>query len=151
MLDSQATFEARAREIGFSDAEIAAFKQQGWDTFGRLAFAKNYTPGQADDQPLIELAAIITNTTPPPPNRVPLVRRIVLESYTIASADLKSRIDRKDDDAPRKLAVAERASRHQDQVRRLRGLNLVGELEASHSLIDAVVQMYDDNQLRYLR
>ena len=75
----------------------------------------------------------------------------MLESYTIASADLKSRIDRKDDDAPRKLAVAERASRHQDQVRRLRGLNLVGELEASHSLIDAVVQMYDDNQLRYLR
>ncbi|CAE7638477.1 Abcb1a [Symbiodinium sp. CCMP2592] len=147
----EATFEARAREIGFSDAEIAVFKQQGWDTFGRLAFAKNYTPGQTDDQPLIELAAIITNTAPPPPNRVPLVRRIVFESYTFASADLKSRIDRKDDDTPRKLAVAERASRHQDQVRRLRGLNLVGELEASHSLIDAVVQMYDDNQLRYLR
>ena len=47
--------------------------------------------------------------------------------------------------------MAERSSRHTDQMKGLNGLNMVGELEASHSLIDAVVQMYDENQLRYLR
>eukprot|EP00969_Alexandrium_andersonii_P027866 1215940-Alexandrium_andersonii.AAC.1 len=34
--------------------------------------------------------------------------------------------------------------------RRLSGLDLRGELEASHALVDACVALYDENRLRYL-
>lgn len=42
----------------------------------------------------------------------------------LTAADLKSKIERKDEDAPRKLAQAESAARHQSQASRLPGLEL---------------------------
>ena len=38
----------------------------------------------------------------------------------MAAADLRMRVDRKDDEAPRKLAQAERAARYDDQKRSLK-------------------------------
>lgn len=151
MLDSEAVFKNRAAEIGLSEVYIRRLGVLGWNTYGKLAFASNYQPGQLDEAPLIKLAEEITLTSPPPVEDLPLIRRLVFESYTLAAADLKARVERKDEDTPRKLAQAERASRHQSQVARLTGLDLSGEMEPSHSLIDLVFQMSEDNQLRYVR
>ncbi|CAE7352777.1 unnamed protein product, partial [Symbiodinium microadriaticum] len=151
MLESKAAFHARAKEIGLNDAEIAVLASESHDTFGTFAFACNYVPGQADESALLELAARITSTDPAPAGRIPFIRRLVFESYTMAASDLRSRVERKDDDAPRKLAVAERAARHGEQVGRLKGLTLRGELEPSNALIDIVTQQVEDNQLKYVR
>ena len=151
MLDSQADFRARAREIGFDEPELSNLDRLGYNTFGRLAFAANYVPGASDDSPLLQLGADITGTDPAPANRMPLVRRLVFESYTLASADLRSKIERKDEDTPRRMAQAERAARHDEQKRRLNGLDLTGELEPSNALIDAVYQLHEDNALKYIR
>eukprot|EP00434_Breviolum_minutum_P015721 symbB.v1.2.013853.t1/scaffold989.1/size146301/3 len=61
------------------------------------------------------------------------------------------RVERKDEDTPRRLAQAERSARYEDQKNRLIGLELTGELEPSHALIDLVYQMREDGQLRYIR
>ena len=151
MLDSQAAFRARAKEIGLNDGEIAVLTSESHDTFGTFAFACNYVPGQADEGPLWALAAKMTATDPAPPARIPFIRRLVFEAYTLAASDLKSRVERRDDDALCKLAVAERAARHTVQANRLRGLTLRGELEPSNALIDLVTQQVEDNQLRYVR
>ena len=151
MLDSKAVFRDRAIEIGLSNDLCQRFDDLGWNTYGKLAFASNFQPGQADETPLIKLAEEVTRLSPPPAEVLPLIRRLVFESYTLAAADLKSRVERKDEDTPRKLAHAERASRHAAQVNRLRGLDLTGELEPSHSLIDLIFQMSEDNQLKYVR
>ena len=151
MLDSEAAFRSRAKEIGFNDAEIRRLGVLGYSTFGRLAFAANYVPGSSDETPLLKLGADITDVDPAPADRMPLVRRLVFESYTLASADLRSRVERKDDDVPRRLAQAERAARHEEQSRRLTGLDISGELEPSHALIDAVYQLHEDNALKYIR
>ena len=151
MLDSSAEFEARAAEIGLAQGELNRLKTLGYNTFGRLAFASNFVPGQPDEAPLIRLASQITQQSPPPDDRVALVRRLVFESYTLAAADLKARTERKHEDAPRKLTQAERASRQQDQMTRLRHLDLSGELEPSHALVDYIFQMQEENQLRYVR
>jgi hypothetical protein len=45
----------------------------------------------------------------PPEERMPIVRRLFFESYTLAAADLRARVDRRDEDAPRKLALPERS------------------------------------------
>ena len=121
MLDSCADFFDRAVKLGVTDPEIQNLKTLGNDTFGKLAFAANFTPGQADESSLVQLAKDITGVDPPPLNRLPVVRRLFLESYTLAAADMQQRLERKDDSVPRKLATAERAARYHDQVRRLAG------------------------------
>lgn len=151
MLDSVAVFKNRALEIGLDEATLARLDVLGWNTFGKLAFASSYRPGQVDESPLITLAEQITEVSPPPLTQLPLIRRLVFESYTLAASDLKMRSERREDDTPRRLAQAERAARHDSQVSRLRGLELTGEMEPSHLLIDLVFQMSEDNQLRYVR
>lgn len=151
MLDSRAVFESRATEIGINAAELAGLAAAGVDSFGKMAFSCNYVPAQAEDRPLIALVARVCGVDPPPPDREPLLRRLFFESYTLAAADRRSRLEKKDGDEPRKLAQAERASRHRDQELRLTGLTLTGELEPSNTLIDLVFQMLEDNQLKYVR
>ena len=150
-VDSGAEFDARAKIIGISDDDLARIHRLGYGTFGRLAFASNYTPGQADEQPLLALARQITASDPVPDAKLPPIRRLVFEAYTLASADLRSRVDRRDDDGPRKLTQAERSSRQTDQAQRLQCLDLTGELEPSFALVDLVFQMQEDNSLRYVR
>ena len=153
MLDSSAVFEARCKEMGLLEEEAARLKSKGWNTFALLAFACSYTPGQADDTNLVRLGAIITGSgaSDPPEDRMPVIRRLFFEAYTLAAADLRSRVDRREDDAPRKLALPERSQRNRDQALRLAGVSLDGEREVSHALIDVVVQLCEDNQMRYIR
>lgn len=151
MLDSQADFLDRARKLGATDDEVNQLKALGYDTFGKLAFSTNYTPGQADDTSLKALAAQIVQADPCPPNRLPIVRRLFFESFTLAAADMQLRVERKDDSIPRKLANAERSARYEDQRRRLSGIDISGELEPSNSLIDIVYHMTEEDQLRYVR
>ena len=151
-LQSTVTFEARAREIGFSEDELNRLRAYGWNTFGRLAFSANYTPGSQDESGLRLLACQIFGTSPDaiPAARMPLVRMIYFEAYTFAAADLRSRVERRSDDAPRLLAPLEREARREEQRKRLVGLTLTGELEISDALMDLVVQISETNRLRYI-
>ena len=100
---------------------------------------------------MLGMAAIITGTTADsvPPNRLPLVRRLFFESYSMTAADMRQRTERRDDDPPRRLAAAERASRYDAQVARLSpALTLTGELEPSYALVDLVQDMFDNNGLQ---
>ena len=151
MLDSEAVFASRAAEIGLNNAEISTAATLSVNTLGRFAFAANYVPGQADEGPLMTLIGKVCAQDPPPEARVPLVRRLFYEAYTMANADMRRRLEKRDDDPPRKLAQAERASRYTDQVARLTGLDISGELEPSHALVDLVFQMIEENQLKYIR
>ena len=152
MLDSEAVFVSRSEEIGLNAAEIAAMKTLNIATFGKFAFSANYSPGQLDETPLLVLMAKVCGTVPnpAPEDRAPLIRRLFFESYTLSAADLRSRLEKREDDQPRKLAQAERAARYAAQVGRLTGLDLVGELEPSHALVDMILQMLEDNQLKYV-
>jgi hypothetical protein len=153
MLDSAAVFAARAQEMGMAPEEMERLKAKGWNTFALLAFACSYMPGQADDVSLRKLGAAIcgTGAEEPPESRMPIIRRLFFEAYTLAAADLRSRVERRDDDAPRKLAMAERSQRNRDQELRLSGVSLDGEREVSHALVDLIVQMSEDNALKYVR
>ena len=152
-VDSVAVFEARAVEIGVSEAELQRLRSKGWNTFGRLAFACSYVPGQSDEAPLAKLAiAVIGESgTEPSDERFPIARRLFFEAYSLTSADMRSRVERRDEDCHRRLAAPERSARYDAQVLRLPGLRLTGELEPSHFLIDLVQSMAEENVLRYVR
>ena len=63
---------------------------------------------------------------------------------------MKIKVERKEDESPRKMQPAERAARFADQQKRLVGMTLVDELECSNSLCDLVQQQSDENALLYV-
>lgn len=52
-LDSKASFQVRAKQIGLTDAQVTSLETAGIATFAGFAYATTYQPGQADDTPLI--------------------------------------------------------------------------------------------------
>ena len=154
-LDPVAVFEARAGEVGLTTAELDRLRSRKWNTLGMMAFSCNFIPGQSDDTPLLKLAAVITGVdsiSDIPDDRMPVIRRLFFEAYTLAASEMRMRSERKADDPPRKLALAERVQRHEDQQKRLGpALTLVGELEPSYALIDLIVEIYERNELQYVR
>ena len=136
--------------MGLNEAELQVLKDNGWDSFATLAFARNHVPGQTDDSAFLSLCELVFDSTPPPQDRVPLMRRLYFESYTLAAADMRRRVDGGADDVVKRLPPPERAARYEDQKRRLIGVDLTGELDVSHQLLDLVVAMHEDDVLRYV-
>jgi hypothetical protein len=79
------------------------------------------------------------------------MRRLMFESHTLTMSEMRSRIERVEDAQPRKMAIPERTVRLQVQKDRLgEGVDISGELEPSHWLIDEIEQQREDNTLRYV-
>ena len=147
-LESDAVFFSRISALGLSEEVAGRFREKGWTTLGAFAFCSAYTPGQADDaafQPVLQFLVGEADGAD-----AALVRRLFFEAYTMAAADLKKRIEKTDEDPPRRLPVAERSARFDKLAARLTGLKIQGELEPSHALVDKYVQMVEDGNLRYL-
>lgn len=152
-LDSVPVFVARAKQLGLTDAEIQPFQAAGIDTFAKLAYSSSYTPGSPDEQPFKDVVTSILGLgggAPPSLAIMSVVRRLHLEAHTMSVQDVRSRLERTEDATPLRLLPAERASRFEDQKRRLAGLQLEGPLECSHSLIDAVCQQFEENVVKWL-
>ena len=49
LIDSAASFEARAVELGLGD-HISKMRDMGMNTYAKFAFAANHTPGQIDEK-----------------------------------------------------------------------------------------------------
>jgi hypothetical protein len=128
----------------------AEFERRHWTSFRRFAFSTSYNPAQASDAAFV--AGVVDALQVP--HDSPMVgglRSLFFESYTIAAHALRARLERTDDDPPVKLPNAERESRRKALVSRLDGLTgLDDDLDISHALQDRVVQIWTDNQLRYI-
>ena len=149
-VDSAATFSSRATAVGVEPATLTALTTAGVDTLAKLAFACNYTPNAADDTPFNEFLTAANTGTALSLGQVACVRRLFFEAHTLVVADLKSQVEKTDESAPRKVPAPERVARYNRQQTRLVGLQLTGELEPAHSLLDAVLQQCDNQVLKYL-
>ena len=127
------------------------FSEKGWDTMGTYAFASGYIPGVTDDSKLVEdVFEKIFDSPEDRPKMRPPVRRLFFEAFTLSAAEMKRRVERSDEDMPRKVPNIEREARKEALEKRLVGLQLDGELECSDSLIDLCIDIWDVNQLRYI-
>ena len=52
---------------------------------------------------------------------------------------MKNKLERTDDDAPKRLPLEEHTARYEKLKARLIGMNLLGQLECSHALVDKCV------------
>ncbi|CAE7232725.1 unnamed protein product [Symbiodinium sp. CCMP2592] len=78
------------------------------------------------------------------------LRRLHFEAVTLVVAQLKQQATADPSEAVKKLPIAEKQARIEDQKRRLRGMVLEEEMEPSFSLIDACAHMVEQNHIVWL-
>ena len=66
------------------------------------------------------------------------------------AADIRAQTEQTNEDAHRKLAPADRASRLEEQQKRLTGIQIRGPYEPGDTLVDRCVQMYENDRLQYI-
>ena len=121
-LDSTASFNARALEIGMSEGLYNLFIDNGVQTYGAFAFICLYTPGQGDETVLFDATEAIIRRALNPPEKI-AVRRLFFERHTMAIADMKQRFAREDTAEPTRVPMPERMAWLEAQKTRLPGLH----------------------------
>lgn len=148
LIDSTAHFESRLKELGLPQAVVDSIKAHGVTTLSQLAFAVGQ-PGQ----PLVDNN--IDNFVNAAAGRnasiaeLAVLKRAAFEAQTFLVATLRQNVERSDD-APRKIAHAERTSRLQALQRAVVGVQITGEHEPAHCVLDKACHMFETNTLKYL-
>jgi hypothetical protein len=78
------------------------------------------------------------------------VKRLTFEAHTYLVASLRQQVDQSEDSQPRRVAFAERTQRMEALRLELRGIEISGELEPAHSLLDKTCKMFEDNSIKWL-
>ena len=149
LLDSEAQFAARAREIGLTTAVVDSLRDAGVNHLSALAFAVGQ-PGQplaiAEVDTFLQgalgrAATIAENTA---------IRRLAFEAQTLITASLRQIVEARDDGAPKKIGAAERETRMAAIKTELAGLSICDDNEPSHLLLEKACQIGETNTLKYL-
>ena len=147
-VDSVASFQARAAELGIPAVQIQKLAARDVDTHARFAFVSAYQPQSSDDRPLQQALQDLLGA--PAGDLLPVYRRLFYESHTLAVQDLRARVDRREGQEPRKLAMPERLDRLKRLREALPGLTIDAQLEPSHNLVDRVMAMAEEQALTYV-
>lgn len=151
LVESAAAFRARGLMMGIDLASLEALQAapNNVDTFAAFAFLVPYNAAAPDDRPLTEA---LTGILPVAPSVTTMgkFRRLQFESYTMILADARSRVERTEESAPRKMPAPERHARLQEQITRLSGVDISQGNEPSHALIDTIHQMLEDGMIKHL-
>lgn len=149
LLDSEAQFASRAREVGLTPAVVESLKDAGVNHLSALAFAVGQ-PGQplavAEVDTFLQgalgrAAAIAENTA---------IRRLALEAQMLITASLRQIVESRDDGAPKKIGAAERETRMAAIKAELAGLSISDDNGPSHLLLEKACQIGESNTLKYL-
>ncbi|CAE7343255.1 unnamed protein product [Symbiodinium sp. CCMP2592] len=123
----------------------------GLKNLKQLAFVSSFTPGQADEKPLIAaLDALVKRDTSADLAAQACFRALFQQAYAIVTTEFRQAIERTEDAPSRSLSAPEREERYTRQVKKLTGINIKGETEPSQALVDLCVNIYESNTLRYV-
>ena len=148
LLNSQASFEERARDCGLSQAEVDVLVSKGLTSLSTFAFSAT-TPGTTPGEDALRNLLSSADPASVPLHVVAALRRSMFESQTLAIAQLKSSIEL-DGEKKSELAPSERHARIQNQRKKLAGLDLTGPLENAYSNYTYVSTVVDQDYLSYL-
>lgn len=153
VLDSKHVFEARLVAVGLNVGYQAKLKAKGIDTMAKLAYGPRCVPGSGDETPFDEFLIRVLEVArieDIPDGEMSTLRRIWHEAHAVAISEVRNKLERTEDSAPRKLPVPERSARLASQQARLVGLQINDFLEPSHALIDFVCSIKDEDTLKYV-
>ena len=149
LLDSTAHFNERCTRLGLTPAFVTALGNAGVTCLSRLAFVVGQ-PGQAiqnaDVDNFLQRALGRAGTIAESSS----LKRLTFEAHTYLVATLRQQVDHTEDSQPRKVAFAERTQRMEALRTDLRGVEISGELEPSHGLLDRACAIFDNNSVKWL-
>ena len=119
-MESEAVFAHRLQSLGLADCKDR-LAENHVKTWGDMAFACAYVPGQSDEAPLIAFGKKLLGDTLP---KFPTFRRLMFEAYTHMTSDLRSQTERSSEDKPKKLSLPERNARREKIKQKLVGVGL---------------------------
>lgn len=148
--ESEAVFSDKVRTSGLS-ADDQKNLLAGLKNLKQLAFVSSYTPGQADEKPLIAaFDALVKRETSADLAAQACFRALFQQAYAIVTTEFRQAIERTEDAPSRSLSAPEREERYTRQVKKLTGVSIKGESEPSQALVDLCVNIYESNTLRYV-
>ena len=159
MMTSTPVFSQRLISLGVERAALDMLLASGVDTLSKFAFCCNYNPNMPDDSNLVEFLTVTINShlvnvgaNVPAlrPGLLASLRQAFFEAHTMMLGELKHRIERTEDAAPRKVPLPEKAARLDEQRLRLGGVVIAGPTQPSFALIDLVAQQKEDDCLKYI-
>ena len=149
LVDSEAAFEQRLREVMPALAVRMAVINAGIRTFSGLAFASGTPQNPPSDDVFRTFADGILPAGYDMATYSSL-RRLHFEASTLVVAQLKSKVIGDPDEGRHKLPIVEKQARLDNQRRRLVGVEIEGELQPSYQLIDAVNNMIESNTIQWI-
>ena len=148
-LDSEATFKARCQEMHMTDGVYDALHAASIATFAQLAFCTPHSSSGIDDAALMShLRGILEDRLTDAVKAV--LRRLAFEAQALALQDLKNKLERTTDSAPKVLPLQEKLERIRDQQTRLSGITFTAHNSPSHALIDKITQQGEDLCIAYV-
>ena len=147
--DSEAVFKRRVETSGLSDEDVANLLS-GLKTL-KLAFVSSYTPGQADEGPLLAaFSKVVKRDTENDLAAQASFRALFHTAYAIVTTELRQAVEKSDESVTRTLSAPEREERYTRQVKKLNGVAIKGDTEPSEALVDFCVSIYEGNTLRFI-
>ena len=150
VVNSKAVFLKALKDIGL-EVHADRMEEMGYTTYGELAYAFNFSPGNPSDEAfdnalVIPLFGTATST------KKNLLRRLHFESYTVAMHACQNLTSKAEDEVkPAKLPTPERTARMEVLKGKYPGIQIEGELDPSFALIDKLHTMKVSGELRVLR
>ncbi|CAE7717441.1 unnamed protein product [Symbiodinium sp. CCMP2592] len=143
LVDSEASFRQRCQDVG-GGAIHTALSDQGITSFASLAYSCG-TPQDRPSQAQAEMDAFAVKILGAAPRLgdVSILKRLMFESATYVIAQLRQAVQGDSAEQPRKLPLAEKQARAEDQRRRLSGVHIERDLVPSHALVDLCCHMHD--------
>lgn len=141
LVDSEAAFSQRCQEVN-AGAIHTALRDNGVTTFAGLAYACG-TPQDRPSQAELDTFSVRILGAAPRLGDVSLLKRLIFESCTFVIAQLRQNVQGDASETPRKLPLAEKAARAEDQKRRLAGVHIERDSVPSYALVDLCCHMHE--------
>eukprot|EP00435_Cladocopium_sp_Y103_P074393 s19_g48.t1 len=146
--ESGASFKHRCLEVGLSEAQFAALKDQNIANFNTLAFGVCGQPGQIDDGRFRNLLdSTFQDMTL---GLEAMMRQLSYEAITISVAAIKQRIEPTIEGQLKKLPPHERDERMRKLSAKITGFAITGDYEPAHSVVDFFTTMIEESAPKYL-
>ena len=152
LVESTAAFNQRCDEIVEDGSLRTSLDAQGIRSHSAMAFSMGTPQMTPTEEQFVVLAQRIFGAGYSV-GQMSALRRLHFESTTLVISMVRERVtsDSADKgDAARKIPLAEKRQRKEDQMARLTGISMVGELDPSHALLDLANQMLESGAIVWL-
>ena len=151
LVDSQVAFSLHCDKIDGTGWLKATMARNNLKTFSDLGFAVGTPQTPAAQTEFDQFCGTINNGLDMTISEAARVRRLHFEACTLIVAHTKQQVSLDSSvEGGRKLPVAEKQARLQQQQQRLSGLSISGELQPSYALIDLAASMLESNSVIWI-